>query len=61
MGGDPEYMVKDLVALEKIKSSGIEEDANFVTNDVEEVCGHTAETFEDYLLATNYMTVVELP
>lgn len=60
MGGDPEYMVKDLVALEKVKASGKEEDASFVTNDIEAVCGHTAETFEEYLLATNCMTMVEL-
>jgi uncharacterized protein YbjT (DUF2867 family) len=59
MGGDPEWKIKDLVALEKIKASGKEEDASFVSKDIETICGRKAETFEEYLLVKDYMTSVE--
>lgn len=59
MGGDPEWKIKDLVALEKIKASGKEEDASFVSKDIETICDHKAETFEEYLLGKDYMTSVE--
>jgi uncharacterized protein YbjT (DUF2867 family) len=59
MGGDPEWLIKDLVALEKIKASGKEEDASFVTNDIDNICGHKAETYEEYLLGKDFMTVIE--
>jgi NAD(P)H dehydrogenase (quinone) len=59
MSGDPEWMVQDLVCLEKIKATGTEDSLSFVTHDVEKVCGHEAESFEDYLRETDYMTVVE--
>jgi NAD(P)H dehydrogenase (quinone) len=59
LSGDPEWMVLDLVALEKIKASGVEEANTFVTKDIEKVCGHPAETFEDYLSVTEFMTPME--
>ena len=57
--GDPEWMVLDLVALEEIKSSGEEELNSFVTKDIETVCGHKAQSYEDYLKTTEYMTPME--
>jgi len=57
--GDPEWLIKDLVALEKIKASGAEEDASFVSKDFETICGHPAEKYEDYLSNTRTMTKIE--
>jgi uncharacterized protein YbjT (DUF2867 family) len=59
MGGDPKWMVDDLIALEKIKSTAIEEMPTFPTDDIEKICGHPAETFEEYLQRTDTMTRVE--
>lgn len=55
-GGDPEWLVKDLVAFEMIKASGIEEQLSFVSHDFEHVCGHKAESFESYLMHKENMT-----
>lgn len=57
--GDPEWLIKDLVALEKIKASGAEEDASFVSKDFEAIVGHKGETFQDYLKNTQTMTPIE--
>jgi hypothetical protein len=51
--------VEDLVALEKIKASGTEEDHAFVSDDIKKICGHEPETYEDYLRATELMTPIE--
>jgi uncharacterized protein YbjT (DUF2867 family) len=59
MSGDPRWMVQDLVALEEIKATGTEENLSFVTDDIKTICGHKAETFEDYLRMTDYMTPTE--
>jgi uncharacterized protein YbjT (DUF2867 family) len=59
MSGDPEWMVTDLVALEKIKASGLEESPSFATKDIETLCGHPAETFDEYLFNTGYMVAME--
>jgi len=56
--GEPSFVAHDLVALEKMKASGIE--ADFHSNDLERVCGHAAETFDEYLSATNVMSNLEL-
>ena len=48
VGGDPEWLVQDLVAFEMIKSTGVEEHL-FVSHDFEKVCGHKAESYERYL------------
>lgn len=53
------WMADDLARLEKIKSSGKEEDPAFVSSDFEEICGHPPETFEDYLHRTEVMVPVE--
>lgn len=58
--GDPEWLVQDLVALEKIKATGIEEHLSFVSNDVEKVCGHRAESYEAYLSHKDVMTAAEV-
>jgi uncharacterized protein YbjT (DUF2867 family) len=60
LSGDPEWMVNDLVTLEKMKATGQEENLNFLSDDFEKICGHPAETFESYLQMTEYMTKVEL-
>lgn len=53
-------MVKDFVALEKIKAHGREEDVSFVTNDFVQICGHTAQTNEEYLRSQDFMMKQEL-
>lgn len=45
----------DFVSLEKIKASGTEELDDFATNDTAKVCGHEAQTYEQYLLAKDEM------
>jgi len=59
VSGDPNWMVEDLVALEKIKASGTEDNHAFVSGDFEKLCGHPPETYEGYLRMTNVMTPVE--
>jgi NAD(P)H dehydrogenase (quinone) len=59
-GGDPEWLVNDLVAFEKLKASGLEENLSFVSHDVEEVCGHKAESYESYLMHKETMTPGEV-
>lgn len=56
--GDPEWLIKDLVALEKIKGSGVEE--AIVSGDFEAIAGHKPETFQDYLANTKTMTPIEM-
>ena len=58
--GDPHWIVADLVAMEKIKALGTEEDIALVTKDFEKICGHAPESFEDYLTMTDAMTPVEV-
>lgn len=53
------WMTFDLIALESIKASGQEELEGFATRDVERVCGHKAQSFEEYLNATDFMTPME--
>ena len=60
LSGDPEWVVQDLSALEKVKSTGLEETSAFVSHDFDRICGHGAETFEDYLQARDMMTKMEL-
>jgi NAD(P)H dehydrogenase (quinone) len=50
----------DLAYLEYAKASGAEQALSFVSNHTEKVCGHPAETFEDYLNAEELMTPQEL-
>ena len=59
LSGVPHWMVEDLVTLEKIKATGKEEDPNFLSNDVERLCGHKPESYEDYLRRTDMMTPIE--
>jgi len=59
VSGDPFWKVQDLVALEKIKASGSEEDHKFLSHDFEELCGHPSESYEHYLQMTNVMTPIE--
>jgi hypothetical protein len=60
VGGDPRWMVQDLVALEEIKATGTEENLSFISDDVKKICGHEAETFEDYLRQEDMLTPVEV-
>ena len=52
------WMTHDLVLLESIKASGQEELIQ-ATADIERVCGHKAQSFEEYLKATEWMTPME--
>jgi uncharacterized protein YbjT (DUF2867 family) len=56
---DKVWMTFDLVALESIKASGEEESEKFATADIERVCGRKAQSFEEYLKATEFMTPME--
>jgi NAD(P)H dehydrogenase (quinone) len=47
--GLPEWLVKDSAAFEKMKATGIDEDFNTYTKDLETLIGKTPETFEEYL------------
>ncbi len=58
-GGDPEWLVHDLVAFEMIKSTGVEEHL-FVSHDFEKVCGHKAESYEGYLDHMECMSQAEV-
>lgn len=49
-----------MAALEKIKATGNEETLAFISDDVEKICGHKAETYEEYLQMAEWMTDVEL-
>ena len=49
----------DVVLLERVKGTGIEE-CGFVSNDVQKICGHPAETYKDYLNNQGPMTQREL-
>lgn len=59
-GGDAAWMVRDLAAMEKVKASGAEEKQNFMSDDIEKICGHKAESFEEYLLRSDMMTPMEM-
>jgi len=61
MGGDPAWMAADRVGLEKIKASGSEELTGYATNDIENMCGRSPQTFEDYLVDTSRMILAEQP
>lgn len=56
----PVWVVQDLVALERLKASGKEDLMQFISKDIEKICGRPAETFEEYLTAADRMTPQEL-
>lgn len=56
---DPVWLLDELVHLEQLKATGIEE-TDFHSNDFEKLCGRPAETFETYLSSKNDMTPTEL-
>lgn len=57
--GEPDWKIRDLVGLERIKASGLEEDIAFASRDVEKICKRKPETFSEYLEATDCMTPLE--
>lgn len=58
--GKPDWVVADIVALEKLKASGTYEHLEFVSQDTEIICDHRPESFEDYLSRTDTMTTEEV-
>lgn len=56
---DPEWMADDIITLEMVKASGYEEKPEFVTNDIETICGHQPENFSMYLQSTQFMSKIE--
>lgn len=59
-GGVEQWKVRDLVGLEKVKATGLEEDdAHFVSHDIEKLCKHQPETINQYLDAKDKMTPLE--
>ena len=55
----PRFVVDDMVAFERVKATGTEEDHAFVSDDIETICGHPPETYEEYLRAVEMMTDIE--
>jgi NAD(P)H dehydrogenase (quinone) len=58
--GKPDWMIEDLVALEKAKASGGYEHFEFMTDTIEKMCDHRPETYEEYLIRTDAMTPLEI-
>lgn len=50
----------DVAYLEFLKASGEEEDPKFVSHDIDRVCGHPAEKYEQYLAKKELMSPREL-
>lgn len=59
--GFSKWLIKDLAGMEKVKSSGLEENPSSYTTDVETLIGKKAESFQDYLADTASMTLQENP
>jgi len=59
LSGEPSWLVEDLVELEKVKATGREGYVNFLTKDFEKMCGHPAETYENYLMNQDMMSPME--
>jgi uncharacterized protein YbjT (DUF2867 family) len=55
---DPDWLLRELVKLEQLKASGIEQ--TFASKDFEKICGRAPESFEDYLSCKTEMTSYEL-
>ena len=58
-GGGAKWKVRDIVGLERIKATGLEEDIGFVSHDIEKICKRKPETFNDYLEKKEFMTPME--
>lgn len=56
---DVDWKVRDFIGLEKLKATGLEEDVNFVSHDIEMICKRKPETIDEYLEATESMTPLE--
>ncbi|KAL7494729.1 hypothetical protein ACHAWT_006956 [Skeletonema menzelii] len=56
---DVDWKVRDFIGLEKLKATGLEEDATFISHDIEKICKRKPETIDDYLQATDLMTPLE--
>jgi uncharacterized protein YbjT (DUF2867 family) len=49
----------DVAYLELCKASGMEEQPKFISKDIEKICGHSAESYRDYLGNKTVMTPQE--
>ena len=47
--GIPDWMARDAAAMERVKASGIDENLDSYTQDLEKIIGKPAESFEAYL------------
>lgn len=56
----PDGTDEDIVALEKIKAAGTEELISFMSKDMDKICGHPPEGYEDYISNHDAMTTKEL-
>lgn len=56
--GIPSWLMNDLMQLETLKATGKE--VKFMSKDFEKLCGHPAETFNEYLDTKSEMTLAEL-
>ena len=58
--GTPQWMVNDLVSMQKIRATGIEEKKeSWLSVDFERICGHPPESFSEYLTRIDTMTAKE--
>jgi NAD(P)H dehydrogenase (quinone) len=55
--GTPQWRLNDLVIMQRIRSTGIEQETNaWHSLDFEKVCGHAPESFSEYLTHVDTMT-----
>jgi uncharacterized protein YbjT (DUF2867 family) len=56
----PRWKVKDLVAMQQVLASGLENNiVRYMQNDFETICGYHPESFTEYLTRTETMTFLE--
>jgi NAD(P)H dehydrogenase (quinone) len=60
MGGNPAWLVEDVVAMEKVKATGQEELMTFTSDDIDKICGHSPEDYEEYLQRKDFMSASEV-
>lgn len=59
--GMPDWNMKDLIGMEHIVASGIEElPSVWNSNDIERICGHAPESYSRYISRTEVMCPLEL-
>jgi uncharacterized protein YbjT (DUF2867 family) len=59
--GAPQWLVNDLVTMQRVRSTGIEQEKDaWLSADFERICGHPPESFVEYLTCIDTMTDQEV-